>query len=407
MAKLNYSFVGVNKDQLRSSIDNLRNSSSFRQVEADVSKNYDNVVVVMGPNITPRTDSGLYRKQAVSGAGAQDRRTLYIFLDTTTSSIRPTPSGELAMTVDQLIAHELGHATFRTQSGFTGNTFGGEPSPEQSAEEKAVVHMTDTISAELGLPGNTYKPQFADNPGPQSTFSDPLAANPRILRFANGARADVGYGPLADAPTFGGAIYGIKRLEGGARAPDESGDAGPRTSDDSWRQAILEGTRPPPVWDVIRPAIGPSANGVPPGWYPGQGIAGQNAVGHFDNWTLPSAAIAPPDWPAPTPAPAPPSSPSSQGPLTLKQAYEEYRARMNAANSQNQSVDPGAAPSPLAMPSPPTAPVALPHSAAGWFAEMTGLDPNDPTHPAAMPDEDQLQAFVGRQPIAPWTLQRR
>jgi len=80
---------------------------------------------------------------------------------------------------------------------------------------------------------------------------------------------------------------------------------------------------------------------------------------------------------------------------------------MNAANSQNQSVDPGAAPSPLAMPSPPTAPVALPHSAAAWFAEMTGLDPNDPTHPAAMPDEDQLQAFVGRQPFAPWTLQRR
>ena len=70
MAKLNYSFVGVNKDQLRSSIDNLRNSSSFRQVEADVSKNYDKVVVVMGPNITPLNDSGLYRKQASGGASA-------------------------------------------------------------------------------------------------------------------------------------------------------------------------------------------------------------------------------------------------------------------------------------------------------------------------------------------------
>ena len=81
---------------------------------------------------------------------------------------------------------------------------------------------------------------------------------------------------------------------------------------------------------------------------------------------------------------------------------------MNGANAGNPPLNLGSAQPPQATTAAqPASTVTPPRSAAAWFAEMTGVDPNDPTHPAAMPDEDQLQAFVGRQPIAPWTLQRR
>ena len=127
-----------------------------------------------------------------------------------------------------------------------------------------------------------------------------------------------------------------------------------------------------------------------------------------------STAVAPlvnRDGPATPPSPNWPVSPPPLGPptpLTLEQAYQEYRSRMNGANAGNPPLDLGAAQPPQATTAVPAAPAFTPpRNAAAWFAEMTGLDPNDPTRPAAMPDEDQLQAFVGRQPFAPWTLQRR
>lgn len=112
MSQLTYSFAGVNKRHLEASINNLRNSPTFRQLEADASRRYDHVVVVMGPDINPMDDPGVHRLPAVSGGGAEDRRKLFIFLDTKTSATRPTPAGDEALTVNQLIAHEMAHATF-------------------------------------------------------------------------------------------------------------------------------------------------------------------------------------------------------------------------------------------------------------------------------------------------------
>jgi hypothetical protein len=100
MTQITYSFVGVNTGQLASSINNLRRSSTYRQIEADASTRYSHVVVVMGPNINPLNDTGLHRLPAVSGRNAGDPGTLYVFLDTTTSAARSTPSGELALSIN-------------------------------------------------------------------------------------------------------------------------------------------------------------------------------------------------------------------------------------------------------------------------------------------------------------------
>ena len=67
MTQITYSFVGVNTGQLASSINNLRRSSTYRQIEVDASTRYSHVVVVMGPNINPLNETGLHRLPAVSG----------------------------------------------------------------------------------------------------------------------------------------------------------------------------------------------------------------------------------------------------------------------------------------------------------------------------------------------------
>jgi hypothetical protein len=217
MGQVSYSFLGINTRQLESSINNLRNSPTFRQIEADTSQRYGHVVIVMGPNVNPLDKGGLHRLPAVSGQASGDPGTLYIFLDTTTSATRPTPSGDLALTVDQLIAHEMAHATFPPRP-FASGDLGGAPSKEDLEEEGNVVRLSNAVSADLGMTGTAsmrgtpVPPDYKDNPGPLSTQRDPYAADPSILKFGNGARADVGSGPIEGAPTVGGAIYGIKRL---------------------------------------------------------------------------------------------------------------------------------------------------------------------------------------------------
>jgi hypothetical protein len=99
MAQINYTFQGVNTRDLELSVNNLRTSSTFRQMELDASARYDNVVIVMGPGINPLTDSGLHRIPAVSGQASTDPRTFYIFLDTKSVAAISTPAGEVALRV--------------------------------------------------------------------------------------------------------------------------------------------------------------------------------------------------------------------------------------------------------------------------------------------------------------------
>jgi len=84
-----------------------------------------------------------------------------------------------------------------------------DPRSNWVAEEDSVIRLSDAVSADLGIIGNTGSPQYKDNPGPLSTFGDSYAANPLILKFGDGTRANVGYGPLDGAPTVGGTIYGF------------------------------------------------------------------------------------------------------------------------------------------------------------------------------------------------------
>ena len=62
MANLNYTFTGVNTGQLASSVNTLRGSSVYRQIEEGAgNQGVSNVVVVMAPDVTTKTTEGVVR----------------------------------------------------------------------------------------------------------------------------------------------------------------------------------------------------------------------------------------------------------------------------------------------------------------------------------------------------------
>jgi hypothetical protein len=91
----------------------------------------------------------------------------------------------------------------------------------------------------------------------------------------------------------------------------------------------------------------------------------------------------------------------SQGPLSINDAYLEYRRRLDANQSQASAFDAG---------SPAAAPVPSPDSnfssgLLGRFAAMAGVDPRNPGQFAPSPLDDQLRAFYRDDPA--WFLQIR
>src|SRR4051812_22416708 len=99
MANLNYTFIGVNAGQLESSVNTLRGSSAYRQIEEGVANaGVSNVVVVMGPNVTRLDDPGLHHIPGESGKAPNDPTTWYVFLDTTSVAMRDTGSGPRPLT---------------------------------------------------------------------------------------------------------------------------------------------------------------------------------------------------------------------------------------------------------------------------------------------------------------------
>jgi hypothetical protein len=98
-------------------------------------------------------------------------------------------------------------------------------------------------------------------------------------------------------------------------------------------------------------------------------------------------------------ASAPKAQPqNSEGPLSLMDAYLQYRKRLDANSSPVPAMSAGA---PVA---PPSDDSNFSGGLLGRLAALMGVDPQNPDQLAPPPDE--LRAFYRDNPAQPWTLQR-
>ena len=100
------------------------------------------------------------------------------------------------------------------------------------------------------------------------------------------------------------------------------------------------------------------------------------------------------------------TSPTSQGPLSLEDAYLLYLSRVNAARAQAARSASDAADA-YSAPLAPSDSVGFSGGLPGRIAAIAGIDPDDPTRFARQPGEGELNSFVGDGPFPPWTLQRK
>jgi hypothetical protein len=101
---------------------------------------------------------------------------------------------------------------------------------------------------------------------------------------------------------------------------------------------------------------------------------------------------------------APPmSTPQNpQGPLSLMDAYLQYRKRLDANQSQASAANAGMPAATLA----PSDDSNFSGGLLGRLAALMGVDPQNPDQLAPLPQDDELRAFYRDNPAQPWTLQR-
>lgn len=152
------------------SLDQLRTSADFRAIETKVAAKYDNVVVVIGDKVTlGKSLTGVQDPEQTIEVG----RTRYIYIDTSTTSIKIEDGVYKSLSVEQTFAHAMAHAASDLGPDDTFWTRKIGPA------ELEAINRTNIISQEAGLngPRDTATPMFMDNsPGP--TFPG--------LRFSNG-----------------------------------------------------------------------------------------------------------------------------------------------------------------------------------------------------------------------------
>jgi hypothetical protein len=100
--------------------------------------------------------------------------------------------------------------------------------------------------------------------------------------------------------------------------------------------------------------------------------------------------------PASAASPAPP-----EGPLSINDAYLEYRRRLDANQSQASAIDAGSPAAPAA----PSDDLYFSGGLPGRIAALAGIDPRNPGQFAPSPLDDQLRAFYRDDPA--WFLQLR
>lgn len=101
------------------------------------------------------------------------------------------------------------------------------------------------------------------------------------------------------------------------------------------------------------------------------------------------------------PSPTPPQE-NPQGPLSLMDAYLEYRKQLDASPPQASAFDAGAPAAPLV----PAADANLSGGLLGRLAALMGVDPSNPDQFAPPPQDDELRGYYRDDPTQPWFVPR-
>ncbi|WP_213741586.1 hypothetical protein [Bradyrhizobium sp. dw_411] len=100
-------------------------------------------------------------------------------------------------------------------------------------------------------------------------------------------------------------------------------------------------------------------------------------------------------------ASAPPLQ-NPQGPLSLMDAYLEYRKQLDASPPQASAFDTSAPAAPLV----PAADANLSGGLPGRLAALMGVDPSNPDQFAPPPQDDELRGYYRDDPTQPWFVRR-
>jgi hypothetical protein len=213
----NYRFISSsgplflsNGMHISNSLDQLRTSADFRAIEAKVADKYDNVVVVIGDNVIPLTErvSGVRFPEVTDSSG----RTRYIYIETSTTSIKFEDGVFKSLAVEQIFVHAMAHAASDLGPDLSLGTNRNSPN------EIEAISRTNTVSREAQLDGprDTGHPMFLRNE-PSPIFPG--------FKFSNGEDVKRGEVTLPDGvPTVGELARGgpVKKIEQGYNDEDET-----------------------------------------------------------------------------------------------------------------------------------------------------------------------------------------
>ncbi len=149
-------------------LEQLRTSAEFRAMEATVAERYENVVVVVAKDVVPfKTFSDVNGAEVTGAAG----NTRYIYIDTSTTSVKMQDGTLVSMSVEQIFAHAMAHSASNLPPD---NPFGLN---RTASSELEAIRRTNTVTQEAQLTGprDTTGVQFRTNGTagvPELKFSD-------------------------------------------------------------------------------------------------------------------------------------------------------------------------------------------------------------------------------------------
>lgn len=164
----NYEFIGINATRLYYGLEQLRTSAEFRAMEAVVAERYENVVIIVADGVVPyKTPTGTNFAEATTFLD----KTRYIYIDTSTTTVKMEDGVWKNLSVEQIFTHALAHAASDIRSGPFTNL-----SPTTASELEA-VNRTNIVTQEAQLlgPRNTSGVQFVPQGSPgfaETLFSD-------------------------------------------------------------------------------------------------------------------------------------------------------------------------------------------------------------------------------------------
>jgi hypothetical protein len=167
----NYQFVGIMSHGLQERLAQLRTSAEFRSIEASLVAKYDSVFVIMAKDVVPFTAWPYqYKEQEVTGF--RDR-IAYIYIETTTKSVKQEDGIWKAYSAEQIFVHALVHrASNLPPDG--GNIFTyhrGRASEVEAIDRTNIITREALLDGPRDTAGPTFK-ESSDSRYPSFRFQD-------------------------------------------------------------------------------------------------------------------------------------------------------------------------------------------------------------------------------------------